>query len=228
MKKKKILSIIIPVYNEEKQIDRLMKHLTVFDEEAVNLIFVDGGSEDRTADLLEQYGQNVISSGKGRGKQLHAGALAAAGDHLLFLHADCYFEKSPLKEIERILSQHEMGAFKVEFDNPNLLLKLLAWGSNWRLKYRKIAFGDQGMFMTKDFYHRMGGFKSLPLMEDYDFSLRAKKAGCPVRFSRQKIITSSRFFDQHGVVKSLLIMQKCQHMYRQGAPIEKIQELYRT
>lgn len=73
----------------------------------------------------------------------------------------------------------------------------------------------------------MEGFKPLPLMEDYDFSLRAKKAGYPVQGSQQKIITSSRFFDQHGVVKSLFIMQKCQHMYRQGEPIEKIQELYR-
>ena len=227
MKKKKILSIIIPVYNEEKQIDRLMKHLTVFDEEAVNLIFVDGGSEDTTVDLLEAYGQTVIFSDKGRGKQLHTGALAAPDDYLLFLHADSYFEKSPLEEVDRVLTHHDMGAFKVEFDRSNLFLKLLAWGSNWRLKYRKIAFGDQGMFMTKNFYHRMEGFKPLPLMEDYDFSLRAKKAGYPVQGSQQKIITSSRFFDQHGVVKSLFIMQKCQHMYRQGEPIEKIQELYR-
>lgn len=224
---KKKISVIIPVYNEEEQINHLIEHLTVFDKETVNLIFVDGGSEDTTVDLLEKNEQTVISSGKGRGKQLHTGALAALDDYLLFLHADCYFEKSPLEEIYRILADYDIGAFKVEFDSSNLLLKLLAWGSNWRLKYRKIAFGDQGMFMTKDFYHQMGGFKALPLMEDYDFSMRAKKAGCPVQVSQQKITTSSRFFDQHGVVKSLFIMQKCQHMYRQRESIEKIQELYR-
>lgn len=229
MTQAKSLSVIIPVYNEAENLDVLFQRLQVFEKEGVECLLVDGGSQDATVDLVKQAGFKLSQSEKGRGQQLQQGVKDSQGDYLLFLHADTYFKQSPVEEIRRVLGgkDYAMGAFRLQFTSHHPLAYWIAWGSHWRLKHRQIAFGDQGMFMTRDFYQQMGGFRSLALMEDYDFSLRVKKAGQPIYASQQKIYTSARRFEKNGYLKTLKTMQTCQHLFRQGEDVEKIQALYR-
>lgn len=223
------LSVIVPVYNEESQIEEFLTHLQMFDQDGVEVLIVDGGSQDRTLDRVERAGLRWVPSKKGRGNQLDQGVKDSQADYLLFLHADTYFKQSPVSEIMRILysESYQMGAFRLNFNSRHPLAKLIAWGSHWRLKHRHIAFGDQGMFMTRAFYDQMGGFRPLALMEDYDFSLRVKKAGQDIYPSQHKIYTSARRFEANGYLKTLKTMQYCQHLFRQGVAVEDIQKIYR-
>ena len=220
------LSVIIPVYNEADQVSSLVRHLDHFQDEAIEVLFVDGGSQDQTADLLEEEGYQVVKSLKGRGHQLNDGAQKARGDALLFLHADSYFKTSPVGEILQVLTEADFGAFPLRFEPNSCLLRMIAMGSNWRIKHRQIAFGDQGMFMTKAHYHRLGGFRPLPLMEDYDLSIRNKEHGRGILLAKTPIYTSSRRFKRQGTMRTLMRMQYCQWLFRRGATIEEIQAIY--
>lgn len=224
--KNSLLSIIIPVHNEEGQLDRLLRHLQVFDGNPVEILFVDGGSTDRTVSYLKQRKYQVFSSKKGRGNQLAKGAQLAQGQALLFLHADSYFKASPYSAIMSALKGHPAGAFKITFPSRQPMIKMIEWGSRWRLNHRKIAFGDQGMFILRNYYDELGGFHSLPLMEDYDLSLRAKKAGQPFLGHPLKIFASDRRLQSVGSFKMLVRMQYCQYLFRQGAPMDQIAKIY--
>lgn len=220
------LSIIIPVFNEEYQLGQLFENLKVFNEEKVEILFVDGGSDDNTVSLIKAAGYKILKSKKGRGNQLSIGAEKAKGDHLLFLHADSYFNQSPVDIIIKILSQHQIGAFPIKFQPNNFVLSWIAWGSNWRIKHRNIAFGDQGIFMRKSFYYQMGGIDKIPLMEDYAWSLKVKDAGYIYQSSTLPIYTSSRRFNQKGALLTLAKMQYCQWLFRHGASMQKIMKIY--
>lgn len=220
------LSVVIPVLNEAGQLNQFFKNLKVFKDENVEIIFVDGGSEDNTASLIEDAGFNLIRAPKGRGNQLSKGAENAKGDYLLFLHADSYFKQSPVDSISAILNDHQIGAFRLKFQPTSLILDFIAWGSNWRVKHRKIAFGDQGIFMHKSFYYEMGGIDNIALMEDYAWSLKVKNAGYSYQLASHPIYTSSRRFKQKGTVFTLIKMQYCQWLFRRGTPLDKIIDIY--
>lgn len=213
--------------NEGLHLDQLRQQLTVFEGPTpYEILLVDGGSQDKTVPQLKKWGYAVEQTEQGRGQQLNAGVQKAKGDIVFFCHADSFFDQNPLPIIEHLASRHDFGAFPLRFDQDNWRLKLIALGSNWRLRYRKIAFGDQGMFMTRRFFEQMGGFKAIPLMEDYDFSLRARRAGVKVVVAPLVVTTSARRFRRYGIGKTWLTMQICQHLFRKGRPIEMIQKRY--
>ncbi|MDK6805890.1 TIGR04283 family arsenosugar biosynthesis glycosyltransferase [Aerococcus sp. UMB1112A] len=223
-----MISIIIPVFNERNQLDQLFDHLEVFNPDIPHeLIFVDGGSRDGTAHLIRAAGYSVVNSQPGRGQQLHTGVLASQGEILFFLHADSFFKTCPLKEVQKNGQEVPFAAFPLRFTSEDWRMRLIAAGSNWRLSHRHIAFGDQGMHMRRDFYQALGGFRSYPLMEDYDLSIRAKEAGVYCRVAEQKIYTSARRFEAKGYLRTLFKMQRAQALFRQGKSIESIQKFYR-
>ncbi|MCR8968569.1 TIGR04283 family arsenosugar biosynthesis glycosyltransferase [Facklamia sp. 7083-14-GEN3] len=221
-----IISVIIPVYNEMKILPETLKNLQHLKDEDIEILFVDGGSEDGTQDFLRKNQYKILHSPKGRGSQLAVGAEKARGDYLLFLHADSYFNHSPKKVILNSLLKGKIGAFPLNFQTDNLWLRAIAKGSNWRLKHRQIAFGDQGIFMTKDYYRQLGGFLSLPLMEDYDLSLRNKARGEKLIIANQFIYTSDRRFKEKGVFRTLFKMQHCQYLFRKGCAMKEITQVY--
>lgn len=227
-KKFQRLSVIIPVLNEEENMESIQNLIETIHSPNIpyEIIFVDGGSQDRTVDLLQSLPVTVIDSDKGRGIQLIAGVKASNGDAYVFLHADSKFDVSPLPQVVEGLKKSDLGCFRLKFDSPHFLLRLIAWGSNWRVRYRRIIFGDQGLFLSRDIYQKIGGFKPLPLMEDYDFSRRAKALNLRIYQSHQLIQSSSRYFQKVGILKSLCQMQYCQRLYRKGGSIKEIQEVY--
>lgn len=223
-----IISIIVPVYNESKGINLFIEKLNAVLSDSIDteIIFVDGGSNDDTVDILVQMGYNVQKSDRGRGNQIRQGIAASQGEIILILHADTFFTQSPFEEIQQACQNFKMGAFHIHFDDTTFMMKAVAFSSHMRLLFRRIAFGDQGMFMTREFYNQLGGFEPIALMEDYDFSLRAKQALDAIYVSETPIYSSARRFKKHGIWKMIFIMQKCQHLYRRGVSVEEIGKIY--
>ena len=218
----------MPIYQEGKQLERLLALLRQLEASPVQkeIILVDGGSADGSPEALRAAGFRVLASEAGRGQQLCRGIDEAQGEHLFFLHADSGFEVDPLPEIERLLQEHSWGCFTLGFKGADWRLRSIAWGSNWRVRYRQIAFGDQGMFLRRETYEAVGGVKPIPLMEDYDLSLRLREAGVKLRQSPQVLWTSARRFKAQGVWSTLYHMQKLQAAFRRGVPAEELAKRY--
>ncbi|SHJ58332.1 transferase 2, rSAM/selenodomain-associated [Hathewaya proteolytica DSM 3090] len=227
IKEKNKISIIIPVYNEAKTINELLHNIEQFKAYS-EIIFVDGGSNDGTNKIIEKYHRLVYSPKKGRSYQMNYGATLAKGKILLFLHADSYLSHDALDKINVIMSQgHKVGCFKIKFNSKSPIMKICGFMSNLRVRLRNIAFGDQGIFIERNFFYKLGGFAEIPLMEDYQLSIDIKKTGEKIVVANSIIETSARRFIKQGRLKTMIKMQKAQHMYRKGVDIDKIVDLYK-
>lgn len=220
------LSIIVPIYNEERVINRLIDQLRPL-REACEVILVDGGSTDGTLACVDDT-FTLIRAPKGRGSQLNAGARAATGEVLLFLHADSVLPPDPVGEVERVMRTHRVGCFGVRFEPSSPLMRICAALSNFRCYVRRIMFGDQGIFMERSLFFEMGGFPELPLMEDYELSLRLRARGFRLGATRRRVITSAR---RYGVtsasrLRTMRLMVRLRRMYRAGVPVQEIARLY--
>lgn len=220
-----MISVIVPVYNESKNIDKFINKLDVFDSE-FEIVFSVSGDDD-TFEKIKKRGFNPIRSKKGRGNQIINGILNSNGEIILILHCDSFFKQNPKEQIKSILKRYKMGCFSIEFVPKKLIMEIVAFNSNNRVKLRNIAFGDQGMFFTRKFYYEMNGFKNIDLMEDYDFSIRVKEKGHKIFQSNMKIYSSSRRFEKNGYFRTMWMMQKCQYMYRKGVDIDDIKRKYK-
>ncbi len=221
------VSIIIPILNEEKNIHRFIERLDKIKGNK-EVIFVDGGSEDRTVSLIPDKYQ-VVKSPRGRGQQMNTGAKYATGDIFLFLHCDSQLEEDALAYIltSDISAHYAGGCFSMAFDGKGFLLRLVAYLSNIRVKVTKIMFGDQGIFVRKEVFEELGGFLHIPIMEDLEFSRRLKKRGKIIQL-KGRIVTSSRRFEELGVMKAVLLMQRLKLQYFLGASPDKLQYFYKN
>lgn len=169
----------------------------------------------------------ILPCKKGRGAQLDAGVSVAKFEKLLFLHADSAFcDEGAILAAERALDRCEAGCFRLKFDYGGVLLNLIALGSNLRVKFRNIAFGDQGIFIRKGLFNALGGFGNLAIMEDYKLSMKLKRSGVKFCQLGQNIITSARKFRREGVIKTLIKMQILQYKFRNGASADEIAKSY--
>ncbi len=197
------ISVIIITLNEERYVERLLKQLSKDDD--IELIVSDGGSIDRTARTARKYTKNVIVGARGRGVQLNAGAARATGDILWFLHADSILPDDFKGYIINTLGSHGVagGAFKLNFDSDLSSLKTISIVAGLRSKLTRIPFGDQGVFVKKEIFDRLNGFKDIPLMEDIDFGRRLKKEGRVVLLP-SGIKTCSRNWEKNGILKTTI------------------------
>jgi rSAM/selenodomain-associated transferase 2 len=221
-----MISLIIPVLNEEKTVEDFLKHIAALNGEK-EIIVADGGSNDNTKALAERQAK-VIDSPRGRGRQCNAGARQASGNILFFIHADSCLEQDALLKIGRAVAQGAVwGCLKIRFDDSHIIARLVAWGSNLRVRLFGTVFGDQGIFMTRELYEQVGGFPELSLMEDYQFSinLRARKIA-PTQVD-SKITSSARRFIAGGRLRVIWRMQHLRVLYRQGVDISLIETMYR-
>ncbi|QKF62131.1 TIGR04283 family arsenosugar biosynthesis glycosyltransferase [Campylobacter curvus] len=210
------ISVVIPIYNEspavlENIVRELKKQRGEFEA-----IFVDGGvSEDR-----DLGGFAMLASPKGRGAQQNLGARVAKFEKILFLHADSKFKsESALLAAEAALEKCQIGCFEMKFDEGGVWLNLIATCANLRVKFRNIAFGDQGIFVRKDFFTQLGGFEQIPIMEDFELSLRLKKVGVKFHQISEQITTSARKFKKEGTLRTLMKMQKFQYKFRRALSV---------
>lgn len=178
------LSVIIPIYNSLKFVKIQQTYLKLLATICQEIIIVDGGSTDNSLSLLKGYKIpkiKILSSKKGRGKQLQTGALAATGDYLLFLHIDSFLMTDSFSQqfqdyYKTNNNNYTLGFFKLNFDSLTLSAKLLAKAVALRIKYWQLPYGDQGLLVAKKLYQKIGGYNpEFPIMEDVDFIARFKK-----------------------------------------------------
>jgi rSAM/selenodomain-associated transferase 2 len=221
------LSIIIPVLDEEAEIAHVLAALAPLRSRGVETIVVDGGSRDRTVALAAPLADRVIAAPRGRAVQMNAGAVAATGDVLLFLHADT---RLPAEADRLVLdglarSGRQWGRFDVRISGRHPLLRVVAALMNIRSRLTGIATGDQAMFVRRDLFERVGGFPAIPLMEDVAFSRAAKRVGEPLCLS-PRAITSGRRWEQRGVMRTILLMWRLRLAYSLGAAPARLAHLY--
>lgn len=217
------ISAVIPVYNEEKALPGFLRELEKLRD--CEILFADGGSTDGTLALLKN--QRVVRGVKGRAAQMNAGAAAAGGDVLLFLHADSALPDQAAEEVLEVLKHARWGCFGIAFAPTDWLMDICARRSNQRAREQGVVFGDQGIFMERTLFERIGGFPNLPLMEDYQLSLNL--TGEPLGMTTHSLVTSSRRF-QGGALHKLRVMAQMQRLrrrYRAGENIETIAAEYR-
>ncbi len=225
----KKLGIVIPTYNEEKIIDRTQEMISRFSD-LCDTVFSDGYSTDKT---YKKINFKKIQRTRYRSNQMNEGAKELKNEKILFLHADSKISREAILEL--IERNYNFGCFRLKFEPTSTFLKSIEWGSNFRVKYRHIAFGDQGIFIKRELFEKIGGFKPLFLMEDYELSLTLKEMGIYPKLLESEITTSSRRFIKDGSFKTLFKLQKYQEMYRKArtggdiyACAEKIEKLYRS
>ena len=202
-----LISIITPVLNEEKVILSFLDHLALL-QGAFELIVVDGGSSDITCDKIRQRAGNfparldILSDTKGRSSQMNAGAAAARGEILLFLHADCMIPPDSLTVIIQACEVPGVcgGAFTHSFGDAGPFHGLTRDIINMLAKYSRIFFGDFGIFVKRDVFFRVGGFEIIPFCEDLEFCRSARRFGRMVQVERV-IVSSPRRFERIGRMK---------------------------
>lgn len=221
------ISVIVPVYNEEKTIKNLQEQLRTLKGKC-EILFVDGGSTDRTLERISPEFR-VLHSKKGRANQMNLGAKESTGDILFFLHCDSELPDRPLEQIRYVMKDHRVGCFGIAFHSRNFFMLTCRVISNHRIKDRKVMFGDQGIFVDRELFFEIGMFPELPIMEDYQFSLSLKERGERIGMAKSRIYTSDRRFPK-GTIPKLRVMWKMNRlrkMYRDGVDIEKISRMYR-
>ena len=221
------LSVIVPTLNEGAQIRQTLAELQALREHGVEIIVVDGGSEDDTAEIARALADQVLCSDRGRARQLNAGAARARGDVLLFLHADTRLPESALAAVRAATnSTWAWGRFDVRISGQSMMLPVIAWFINHRSRLSGIATGDQALFFTREMFYRLGRFPQQPLMEDVEISRRAK-ALCPPSCLCLRVSTSGRRWEKHGVWQTIWLMWKLRYLYWRGVSPSVLVRAYR-
>ncbi|HEX5211788.1 MAG TPA: TIGR04283 family arsenosugar biosynthesis glycosyltransferase [Pseudolabrys sp.] len=219
------LSIVMPVLDEAAAIEAALRALAPYRARGVEVIVVDGGSRDGTPTLAAPLADGVIGAPRGRSLQMNAGAAAAKGDTLLFLHADTQLpepaDELALDGLKR--SGSVWGRFDVRFDGEELAL--IAFMMNLRSRLTGIATGDQAMFVTRAAFDAAGGFPPIALMEDVALSARLKRIGRPLCL-RERVTTSGRRWHTHGVLRTIVLMWKLRLAYFFGADPVRLAKAY--
>ncbi len=213
------LSVVVPALNEARGIRAALEALAPLRSRGHEVIVVDGGSSDRTAELAAGLCDRVLSAPRGRALQMNAGARAASGDVLLFLHADT---RLPPGADELILDCPVWGRFDVQIEGRHPLLKLVACAMNLRSRLTGIATGDQAMFVRRDAFP---GFPEIALMEDVALSKLLKRRGAPACL-RQRVVTSGRRWESRGVLRTIFLMWRLRLLYFLGASPERLARRY--
>ena len=223
------LSIIVPCLNEATHIGATLAVLQALRSRGAEVILVDGGSEDQTVQLAEAYVDAVIHSAPGRAVQMNAGADMASGRLYWFLHADTIPDADALERIQALAktSGALWGRFRVRFEHPALIFKCIAWLMNSRSCLTAVATGDQGIFVSRELFRQAGGLEDIPLMEDIALSKALRKLQQPL-CGCKTITTSSRRWEQGGILRTILLMWTLRTAYALGADPVKLAQRYRS
>jgi len=220
-----MVSIIVPVLNEEKAIPPLLGNLHTQGGD-YELIIVDGGSVDRTAGICNAYKNlTLISSEKGRAFQMNRGAAVANGEILLFLHADTHLPEGGLLAIEEAMNERDVigGSFYMKFNVPSLPFRFFSHFTKINSAY--FTYGDQAIFIRKSIFHEIGAYKELPIMEDFEIQKRLRKKGKFIKLPLP-VITSARRFLKNGIFKQQLLNIVLLLAYELGCSPTKIKQFY--
>ncbi len=220
------LSIIVPILNEGAQAEACVRRLAPLRAAGHELILVDGGSDELLVDRLEPQVDRLLQGEAGRARQMNQGARAAMGEVFWFLHADTWPIDDAVAAIQAAnLSEPAWGRFDVRLDGRAGLLRLVERMMNWRSRWSGIATGDQGIFVHRELFQQVGGFPDQPLMEDIEISARLKRLRRPVCLPQQ-LLTSSRRWQQQGILRTIVLMWGLRLAYWLGVSPERLADYY--
>lgn len=206
MKAVPVLSIVLPVLNEATGIVAALEALAPLRTAGAEVIVVDGGSVDASADLARPGADQVLHGPRGRASQMNVGAAAARGGVLLFLHADTGLPEGAERSIANAIDAgRHWGRFDVHIEGKSAWLPLVAALMNWRSRLTGIVTGDQAIFVSRAVFDTVGGFPDIPLMEDIVLSRRLLRTGRPACLAA-RVSTSGRRWERHGVWRTILRM----------------------
>ena len=218
-------SIIIPTLNEEKTIESCLSALQPLRSNC-EIIIVDGGSTDNTRVIAKSQADKVVSSDKGRARQMNNGARYASGNVLIFLHADTSLPENALQLIQQKLnSSRKWGRFDIQLSGNHFMLKVIAQMMNWRSRLTGIATGDQVIFVTRLAFEKAGQYPEINLMEDIAICKALKKISPPICL-KAKVISSGRRWERYGIYKTILLMWNIRLRYFFGADPQTLAFLY--
>jgi len=220
------LAIIIPTLNEQTCLGETLATLQAARRRGHELIVVDGGSDDRTLSSCRGLVDQCLLSERGRAIQMNTGARATSADTLLFLHADT----RPPQNIDRLIAkalagQPGWGRFDIRLSGRQPLLRLVEGLMNARSRLSGIATGDQGLFVTRDWFERVGGYPVIALMEDIMLSKNLKRLARPHCLSA-RLVTSSRRWEQQGVIRTVIKMWWLRAAFYCGVPARYLARQY--
>ncbi|WP_333878021.1 TIGR04283 family arsenosugar biosynthesis glycosyltransferase [Methylobacter sp.] len=218
-------SIIIPTLNEEKTIASCLLPLQALRDNC-EIIIVDAAHDQPIVDYPHAHlADKIISSEKGRARQMNIGASHANGELLIFLHADTTLPEHALQLIEQHIGNKQWGRFDIQLSGNHFMLKIIAWMMNWRSRLTGIATGDQVIFVTKEAFAAVGHYPEIALMEDIALSKALKTIGPPICL-KAKVTSSGRRWERYGIYRTILLMWGLRLRYFFGADPQLLAALY--
>lgn len=220
------VSIIIPALNEADRIGTAVER--AWSAGADEVIVVDGGSDDATCQHASGARCTLLSSQLGRATQQNAGAQHASGEVFVFLHADNWLAEGALEQVRKLLSETDTqhGAFRQSIDAPGMRYRWLEWGNGWRVRWRGLPYGDQGIFVRREVFFAVGGFPQVPLMEDLVLMRKLRRRSWPGLLNGP-IHVDPRRWQRHGVLRQTLRNWWLVTAYDCGVPLNRLATHYR-
>ncbi len=219
------ISFIVPTLNEADGIVHALAPLQVWRALGHEVLVADGGSSDATVALAAPLADLVLPAPCGRAPQMNAGAAMARGEVLVFLHADTRLPERAVPLMREALRHRLWGRFDVAIEGRHALLSLVAALMNLRSRLTGIATGDQAIFASRSAFFTAGGYPDQPLMEDIELSKRLKRLGPPACPS-ERVVTSGRRWEKHGLWRTILLMWRLRFDYWRGVPAERLASHY--
>jgi rSAM/selenodomain-associated transferase 2 len=223
------VSIIIPVLHESERINGTLSSLLRLDGITTSeIIVVDGDPAGSTLKSIQNPTIQHLISRKGRGNQMNAGARTARGDILLFLHADTRLPETAFRAVARLKADRNLaaGAFDLGIRKRGLVYRIIERSASIRSRFTHIPYGDQAVFVKRDWFFRVGGYPSFPVMEDVDFMIRLKRAGGNVRIFPERVGTSARRWETDGVIMGTLRNWLVRGLYHSGVSPDVLKKFY--
>jgi len=224
------ISLIIPVFCEQAVINKTIEAVRrLRGGDTAEIIVVDGQAEVETLAAIGDATVRKLSSEKGRGRQLNRGAAVAAGDVLLFLHADTVLPPAAFERIAEAMGDEGCagGAFDLHIDSPGAGFRVIETVANLRSRLTRIPYGDQAIFIRASCFRTLGGFKEIPIMEDVDLMRRIKRKRGRIVIFRESVITSARRWEKEGLVFCTLRNWFLITLYLCGVKPERLARFYR-
>ena len=219
------ISIIIPVLDEADNVATTLPALARLRHAGHEIVVVDGGSRDETCRRARPLADRVLVTGRGRARQMNAGAAAAQGDVLLFLHADSLLPADADVAIAQALGVSCWGRFDVSLWGREWSFRMIEAFMNMRSRLTGIATGDQAIFVERETFVRVGGFPDIALMEDVAISRRLRAIARPACL-RQRVVTSARRWRSNGVARTIVLMWRLRIAFALGADPRRLARRY--